>query len=120
MGKNTFCSSFAISKQIFIKYVKLVAQKNIQIMKTCCIIVVIKLRVMLQMCLQTISSVLSSDDHFKPIGLCIIMFNLGSLHIIMTIVITFQVAGLCYLTVGINHISEQLNTYRLKTTKIKT
>ena len=34
-----FCSSFTIWKQIFIKDVKLVAQENIQIMKTCCIIV---------------------------------------------------------------------------------
>ena len=49
---------------------KLVAQENIQIMKTqCCIIVVsiAKLSVVLQMCLQTISSsVLSSDSHLKP------------------------------------------------------
>ena len=46
-------------KTDFYKYIKLVAQENIQIMKTqCCIIVVIndKLRVVLQMCLQTISS----------------------------------------------------------------
>ena len=44
-------------------------------------------------------------------------FNLGSLHIIMNIMITLKVAGLCYLTVGMNHISEQLNEYLLKTTK---
>ena len=83
-------------------------------MKTCCIIVA-KLRVVLQMCLQTISPVLSSDGHLKPIGVC--KFNLGSFHIIMNIVITLQVAGLCYLTVGMNHISEQLNEYLLKTTQ---
>ena len=65
------------------------------------------------MCLQTISSVLSiSDSHLKPIDVC--KFNLGSF--IMNIVITLQVAGLCYLTVGMNHISEQLNEYFLKTT----
>ena len=66
------------------------AQENIQIMKTqCCIIVVriAKLRVVLQMCLQTIfSSVLSSDGHLKPA--CVCKFNLGSLHVIMKIVIT--------------------------------
>ena len=38
-------------------------------MKTCCIIVVTKLRVVLQMCLQTISSVISIDDQLKPIVL---------------------------------------------------
>ena len=85
-SEQTFWSSFAIWKQIFIKDIKLVAQKNIQIMKTCCIIVVSKLRVVLQMCLQTISSVLSSDDHFKPV--CVCKFNLGSLYIIVNIVIT--------------------------------
>ena len=79
-------------------------------MKTCCIIVVIKLRVVLQICLQTISSVLSSDGHLKPIG--IRKFNLGSLHIIMNIVITLSVlSDLCHLTVGMNHISEQLNIF---------
>ena len=36
----------------------MVAQKNIQVMKTCCIIFVSKLRVILQMCLLTISSFL--------------------------------------------------------------
>ena len=65
-------------------------QENIQIMKTqCCIIVVsiAKLRVVLQMCLQTISSsVLSSDSHLKPA--CVCKFNLGSLYVIMKIVIT--------------------------------
>ena len=58
-------------------------------MKTqCCIIVVsiAKLRVVLLMCLQTISSsVLSSDGHLKPV--CVCKFNLGSLHVIMKIVI---------------------------------
>ena len=51
-------------------------------MKTqCCIIVVsiAKLSVVLQMCLQTISSsVLSSDGHLK--AACVCKFNLGSLH----------------------------------------
>ena len=50
-------------------------------MKTqCCIIVVsiVKLRVVLQICLQTISSVLSSDGHLKPA--CVYKLNLGSLH----------------------------------------
>ena len=80
--EQTFHSSFAIWKQIFIKYIKLVAQENIQIMKTqCCIIVVsiAKLSVVLQMCLQTISSsVLSSDSHLNTA--CVCKFNLGSLH----------------------------------------
>ena len=50
-------------------------------MKTCCIIVVSNLKVVcLQMCLQTTSSVLSSDGLLKPIRVC--KFNLGSLHII--------------------------------------
>ena len=35
----------------------------------------------------------------------------------MNIVITLQVVGLCCLTVGMNHISEQLNEYLLNTTK---
>ena len=113
--EQTFCSSFAMWEQIFIKDIKLVAQKNIKIMKTCCIVVMSKLRVVLQMCLQTISSILSSDGHLKPTRVC--QFNLGSLHIIMNIVITLWVAGLCYLTVGMNHISEQLNEYLLKTIK---
>ena len=52
----------------------------------------------------------------KPIHEC--KFNLGSLHIIVNIVITLSVAGLCYLTVGMNHIPKQLNEYLLKTTKI--
>ena len=60
-------------------------------MKTCCIIVVTKLRVVLQMCLQTIQSVLSSDGHLKPIRAG--KFSLGSLHIIMNIVVTLYVAG---------------------------
>ena len=68
--EQTFYSSFAILEQIFIKDIKLVAHKNIQIMKTCCIIIVSKLRVVLQMCLQTIWSVLSSDGHLKPIREC--------------------------------------------------
>ena len=84
-------------------------------MKTCCIIVVSKLRVMLQMCLNAILFVLSNDRHLKPIH--IYKFNLGSLHIIMNIVITIYVAGLYYLTAGMNHISEQLNEYLLKTSK---
>ena len=42
--------------------------------------------IMLQMCSQTISSVLSSDDHLKPV--CVCKLSLGSLHIIMNIVIT--------------------------------
>ena len=58
---------------------------------------------------------MSSGGHLKPIGVS--EFNLGSLHIVMNIVITVQVAGLCYLTVGMNHISEKLNQYLLKTTK---
>ena len=45
-----------------------------------------QVRVVLQMCLQTISSVISSDGLLKPIGAC--KFNLGSLHIIMNTVIT--------------------------------
>ena len=53
---------------------KLVAQENIQIMKTCCIIVVsiAKLIIMyvLQKYLQTISSVLSCDGHLKPVCVC--------------------------------------------------
>ena len=69
-------------------------------MKTqCCIIVVsiAKLNVVLQMCLQTISSsVLSSDGHLKPA--C--KFNLGSLYVIMKIVITalirLQVCANCW------------------------
>ena len=55
-------------------------------MKTCFIIVVSNFRVVLQMCLQTVSSVLSSDGHLKPIR--VDKFNLGSLHTIMNIVIT--------------------------------
>ena len=75
-------------------------------MKTCCIIVVSKVRVVLQMCLKAISSVRLNDGHLKPIHGC--EFNLGSLHIIMNILITLYVAGLYYLTAGTNHISEQL------------
>ena len=71
-SEQTFCSSFAILKQIFIKDIKLVTQENIQIMKTCCIIVVsiAKLIIMyvLQTYLQTISSFLSSDGHLKPVS----------------------------------------------------
>ena len=54
-----------------------------------CIIVVsiAKLKVVLQMRLQTISSsVLSCDGHLKPV--CVCKFNLGSLYVIMKIVIT--------------------------------
>ena len=69
-------------------------------MKTqCCIIVVsiAKLKVVLQMCLQTISSsVLSCDGHLKPV--C--KFNLGTLYVIMKIVITtlirLQVCANCW------------------------
>ena len=67
----------------------------------CCIMVVsiAKLRVVLQMCLQTIfSSVLSSDGHLKPA--CVCKFNLGSLYVIMKIVITtlirLQVCANCW------------------------
>ena len=43
--------------------------------------------IVLQTCLQTISSsVLSSDSHLKPA--CVCKFSLGSLHVIMKIVIT--------------------------------
>ena len=97
------------------KGTELDTQKNIRIMKTCCTIIVSKLSAVLQMSLQTISTVLSSDSHLKPIRVC--KLNLRSLHIIMSIMITFQVAGLCYLTVGMNYISEQLNEYLFKTTK---
>ena len=81
MGQNNFfCSSFAVWKQIFIKdIIKLVAQDNIQIMKTCCIIVVsiAKLIIMyvLQKYLETISSVLSSDGHLKPVCACKLAHN---------------------------------------------
>ena len=73
-SEQIFCSSFATWKQIFTKDIKLVAQENIQIMKTCCIIVVsialtIKMYV-LQTYLQTISSVLSCDGHLKPVCVC--------------------------------------------------
>ena len=74
-------------------------------MKTqCCIIVVsiAKLRVVLQMCLQTISSISSSvvysDGHLKPA--CVCKSNLGSLYVIMKIVITtlikLQVCANCW------------------------
>ena len=71
-------------------------------MKTqCCIIVVsiVKLRVVLQVCLQTISSsVLLSDGHLKPA--CVCKFNLGSLYVIMKIVIPtlirLQVCANCW------------------------
>ena len=59
-------------------------------MKTQCRVLVVsitKLRVVLQMCLQTISSsVLSSDGLLKPA--CVCKFNLLSLCIIIKIVIT--------------------------------
>ena len=96
-------------------YKRWLLRKNIQIMKTCCTIVVSNLRVVVQICLKTISSVLSSNGDLKPI--CVCKFNLGSLHIFMNIVITLQVAGLYYPTVSMNHISEQLSEYLLKTTK---
>ena len=76
---NFFCSSFAIWKQIFIKDRKLVGQENIQIMKTCCIIVmsIAKLIIMyvLQKYLKTISSFLSSDGHLKPVCVCKLAHN---------------------------------------------
>ena len=76
------------------------------------VVSIAKLRIVLQMCLQTISSVISNDGHLKRV--CVYKFNLGSLHIIMNIVITaLQAAGLCHLTVGVNHISEHLNEYIL-------
>ena len=55
--------------------------------------------IVLQTCLQTISSsVLSSDGHLKPA--CVWKFNLGSLHVIMKIVITtlirLQVCANCW------------------------
>ena len=55
--------------------------------------------IVLQTCLQTISSsVLSSDGHLKPT--CVCKFNLGSLHVIMKIVITtlirLQVCANCW------------------------
>ena len=82
---------------------KLVAQKNIQIMKTCCIIVVSKLRVVLQMCLQTISSVLSNDGYLKLTLVC--KFNLGSLHVIYEYCDhSLGCMFVLYLTVGMNHI----------------
>ena len=111
-----FAAVLPYENRFFITDMKLVSLKNIQIMKTCCVIVVSKLRVVLQMCLQTISSVLPIDCHLKPV--CVCMFNLGSLHIIINIVITLYAAGLCNLNVGMNHISEHLNEYPLKTTKI--
>ena len=52
---------------------KLVAQENIQIMKTCYIIVVSIAKLImyvLQKYLQTISSVLSCDGHLKPVCVC--------------------------------------------------
>ena len=58
------------------------------------------------MCLKTISFLYSRDGHLKPIRVC--KFNWGSLHITMNIVITLHVAGLCYLTTGVNHTPEQL------------
>ena len=86
--------------QVLYFYCRYIYQENIQIMKTqCCIIVVsiAKLKVVLQMCLQTISSsVLSCDGHLKPV--C--KFNLGSLYVIMKIVITtlirLQVCANCW------------------------
>ena len=58
---------------------KLVAQENIQIMKTCCIIVmsIAKLIIMyvLQKYLKTISSVLSNDGHLKPVCVCKLALN---------------------------------------------
>ena len=61
-------------KTDFYKRYKAGCSGNIQIMKTCCIIVVsiAKLIIMyvLQKYLQTISSVLSSDGHLKPVCVC--------------------------------------------------
>ena len=112
MGQNkTFHSSFAILKQIFIKYIMLVTQENIQIMKTqCCIIVVsiAKLRIMIWMCLQTnSSSVLSSDGHLKPA--CVCKFNLGSLHVIViTTLIRLQVCANCWYESYLKHLNEYI------------
>ena len=84
----------------------------------CCIIVVsiAKLRLVLQMCLQTISSsVLSSDGHLKPA--CVCKFNLGSLSVIMKIVITtlrLQVCANCWYE---SYLGAFEWVYPLKTTK---
>ena len=94
-------------------------------MKTCCIIVVSKLiRVVLQMCLQTIWSVPSSDgqmviwnQYVNVTDHNIHNYVQASTWVIVNTVITLYVAGLRYLTVAMNHIPEQLNEYLLKTTK---
>ena len=71
MGQNKlFAAVLPYENRLLYKDTKLVAHKIIQVMKTCCIIVVSKLRVVLQMRLQTIRSVLSSDGHLKPIREC--------------------------------------------------
>ena len=76
-------------------------------MKTCCIIVVsiAKLIIMyvLQKYLETISSVLSSDGHLKPVCVCKLAHNYE--HCDHS---PFKVASLCYLMFGMNHISEHL------------
>ena len=57
---------------------KLIAQENIQIMKTCSIIVVSIAKLImyvLQKYLETISSVLSSDGHLKPVCVCKLAHN---------------------------------------------
>ena len=89
----------------------LVAQENIQIMKTCCIIVVsiakLIIMYMLQKYLQTISSVLSSDSYLKPVCVCKLAHNyehcdhtsLGCRFVLSNF--------------GMNHISEHLNEYIL-------
>ena len=89
-------------------------------MKTqCCIIVVsiAKLRVVLQVCLQTISSsVLSIDGHLNPA--CVCTFNLGSLYVIMKIAITtlirLQVCANCWYE---SYLRAFELVYPLKTTK---
>ena len=87
------------------KDIKLVAQENIQIMETCCIIVVsiAKLIIMhvLQKYLETISSVLSSDGHLKPVCVCKLAHNYEhSDH--------SSLGCRFVLTFGMNHISEHL------------
>ena len=74
MSRNKYFAAVLPHKNRFLQKIKLVAQENIQIMKTCCIIVVsiAKLIAMyvLQKYLQTISSVLSCDGHLKPVFVC--------------------------------------------------
>ena len=62
-----------------------------------------------------ISSFLSSDGHLKPI--CVCKFNLGSLHIVMNIVITYCRFVLSNCWYGSYLRAVELNKYPLKTTK---